>query len=261
MSSVTPKDFTISRQSPSRDWLEESYVLGTSVTTNSGGQIPVSVPVIQLLEADHGLSSQVVSAVEAERFRLAHELHDGVGQILTGAVMLTEALRADLSGTAKKEADRILELIRKATLQVRTLSHVTSPEFLAGKSLSEVLAEEVDYWHAFHPVTCYLDASLSVKHELMVLHLFRITQEAVHNALRHGRCNEIQINLRQVDEQYGLLEIINDGAPLSQVVSAGIGVRGMKHRAALIQASLNIENLFTGGVAVTCQFPLTQPSP
>lgn len=261
VSDVTPKDFTISRQFSSRDWPEKSHVLGQSVTTNCGEQNPVSVPVIKLLEVDHGLSSQVVSAVEAERFRLAHELHDGVGQILTGAMMLTEALSADLSGTAKKDSNRILDLIRKATLQIRTLSHLTSPDFLTGKCLSDLLTKEVDYWHAFHAVTCYLNVGLSVKHELMVLHLFRITQEAVHNALRHGRCHEIQINLRQEDEQQGLLEIINDGAPLTQVVSDGIGVRGMKHRAALIQASLNIENFFTGGVAVTCRFPLTQPPP
>lgn len=225
---------------------------------------PSSEVVIQSYGDEQELSASVVSAVESERFRLAHELHDGVGQILTGAAMLTEALRADLSGSSKKDADRILELIRKATLQVRSLSHTTSPEFLKGRDLSELLAEEVAYLHSYHPVTCYLDISLNVSDEVTVLQLYRITQEAVHNALRHGRANDIHIKVRQEDSIHGVLEIINDGALLPSAplaISGGIGLRGMKHRAALIQASLDVENNFTQGVIVTCRFPLPKPPP
>jgi len=264
VTSLNSKDFIISRQSSTRDWHEDLHSERLSLTTNSCPPDPLSDVLIQAYGEEQELSALVVAAVESERFRLAHELHDGVGQILTGAVMLTEALRADLSGSTKKDADRILELIRKATLQVRSLSHATSPEFLKGRDLSELLAEEVAYLHAYHPVTCYLDISLNLSDEATILQLYRITQEAAHNALRHGRANVIQIRVHQDDDSHGVLEIINDGASLpsaSSAVSGGIGLRGMKHRAALIQASLDVENNFTEGVIVTCRFPLLEPRP
>lgn len=233
-----------------------------SLTTSSCTDAPLSNLLIQPYSEDQELSPEVISAVEAERFRLAHELHDGVGQILTGAVMLAEALRADLSGSAKKDADRIIELIRKATIQVRGLSHATSPEFLKGRDLSQLLTEEVDYLHSYHPISCYLDVSLKVCDTEIALHLFRITQEAVHNAIRHGRANNIKINVRQDDARHGVLDITNDGSPLPASAlahSEGIGLRGMKQRAALIKASLDVQNNFTEGVVVTCRFPLPKP--
>lgn len=259
MSSSYAKDFTISRPSFLEVSHIESYLEGISEISNTRGSSYLQKPVIQSYSGDPGLPEEVVLAVEHERFRLAHELHDGVGQILTGAVMLTEALRADLTGTAQEDADRILELVRKAAVQVRTLSHLTSPEFVKSKDLTQLLTVEVAYWESFHAIEYHLETNLRICDEALISQLFRITQEAVHNAIRHGRAKLIQIKVYQADATHGALEIINDGAPLSATPanqSGGIGLRGMKHRAELIHASLDIQNIFTGGVSVNCRFPL-----
>ncbi|MFM2179035.1 MAG: Sensor histidine kinase LiaS [Verrucomicrobiota bacterium] len=252
------------RQSLNQAYNEEIYGGRISLTAALVSSEPLSNRLNHSYLKEQDLSASFIKAIESERFRLAHELHDGVGQILTGAAMLTESLHADLSGTAKKEADRILELIRRAMLQVRSLSHLTSPEFLKDKELSQLLIEEIAYWHGCHQVKCHLDTRLHVSDEATVLQLYRITQESIHNAIRHGKANVIQITVRQDEESYGVLEIMNDGALLqstSMAVSTGIGLRGMKHRAAMIQASLDVENIFTQGVLVTCRFPLPKPRP
>jgi signal transduction histidine kinase len=92
-----------------------------------------------------------------------------------------------------------------------------------------------------------------------VEHLFRIAQESVNNAIRHGSPQKVTISLRRKGTSEGVLEIFNDGKSfdcMSSSASQGIGLQLMNYRASLIQASLQVVCPPQGGVMVSCHFPL-----
>ncbi|MGI9070926.1 MAG: sensor histidine kinase [Bryobacteraceae bacterium] len=105
------------------------------------------------------------------------------------------------------------------------------------------------------------DDAVSMQDDCAANHLFRIAQEAVHNAIRHGKAGKIVIGLRAADEQ-GVLTIRDDGSGISLERSscAGMGLRIMDYRARMIGGSLSIERASERGILVACLFPLRKRS-
>jgi PAS domain S-box-containing protein len=208
------------------------------------------------------LQREVLRVVEQEQARVGHDLHDGVGQTMTGMVIMMEALEAELQGEARASAKRIHELMNESVSEVRRMSHGLSPTSIKYRGLAgalNLLAETVRT-NFRTPCTCDVDARLAINNEDKEAHLFRIAQEAVNNALRHGRPDKVKISLHGTGHRECELRIEDDGVGIRKPKSpqengnGGIGMRVMEYRANLIGGRLKIQNRSKHGVIVTCHF-------
>ena len=205
------------------------------------------------------LEAEVIKIAEEAQMRIGHDLHDGVGQVLTGIISLTEALEASLSGQALRDAARIRGLVREAINQVRDLSHTLSPAAVKNRGLAaalRLLASQVR--HRRLECDVEIDAEPKLEDPDKETHLFRIAQEAVNNAVKHGKPRRISLILKRLSDDRCLMLIQDDGAGISPRKAkrrGGIGVRVMSYRANLIGGEFDIQPLPTGGTEVACRFP------
>ena len=204
------------------------------------------------------LEAEVIKIAEAEQMRIGNDLHDGVGQVLTGIMSLTEALEYQLSGDTQKEAARIRELVRDAIQQVRQLSHGLSPAAVKHRGLAASLRLLADQVRSSRlDCRCVFEMEPKLKDSECETHLFRIAQEAVNNAMRHGKPKHVTIFLRPGQGDQCLMEIMDDGVGIDTKKprsADGFGIRVMRYRAHLIGGEFSISPLANGGTSVVCRF-------
>ena len=207
------------------------------------------------------LQQLMMETVEQEQARIGHDLHDGVGQLLTGVAAMTESLQRELSGPQKDAAARIFELVQQTIQQVRQLARGMSPSAVQAGGLANALLHLADTVRTNFRRDCVTEIAFDMEFGDCTLsgHLFRIAQESVNNAIRHGNPKHIRIKLSTNGIGHGLLEIFNDGEPFDHIPDSsadGIGLSVMKHRANLINAEISITSPAGGGVSFVCKFPL-----
>ena len=205
------------------------------------------------------LGSALIDAVGTEQRRIGQELHDGLGQELTGLALSARALAT----RAEREGQSIAaDLVQLATLAgsciqaARRIAQGVSPLSDADGSLQgalEALAARSSLGHTAVRFRSRLDASITLDLEARN-HLFRIAQEAVQNALKHAGAGAVEIDL-WVHAGGLRLTIQDDGVGLPKPGSpgSGLGMRTMQFRASSIGGRLQIANLNEGGVRVSCE--------
>jgi PAS domain S-box-containing protein len=197
-----------------------------------------------------------------EQRRIGQDLHDGLGQHLTGIAFMSkvqEQRLAEKSLPEAADAARIVRLVNEAINQTRSLAHGLLPVFSDAHGLMSALkrgaAEVEDLFH----ISCRLrlDGLVLVDDPNMSTHLYRIAQEAVNNAIKHGKAKNIVISLC-AGNGYGTLTIENDGAtlPESPPDESGLGLQIMNYRARMIGGSLKVGSGEDRGVTIQCTFPL-----
>ena len=246
------------------EWLRVE-ISSTSTRKADGSIDRVIVTGTDVTERDR-LQREVLRISEREQARIGHDLHDGVGQTLTGVVALIEALECSLSGTAQQDATRIGQLALEAVQEVRRLSHGLSPAAVKNRGLMgalQLLAETVRT-NFRRACECDMPVEFPSMDEETETHLFRIAQEAVNNAMRHSHCKRIRIRLHQQDAE-GVLTIEDDGKglpkPKSSKVSKGIGLRVMEYRAEIIGGDVQVQPRQGGGTVMICRFSLPKKRP
>ncbi len=199
------------------------------------------------------LQKELLDVGERERRRLGHELHDGLCQQLTGTALAAKLLPASAASA------KFVQLIEDSIELTRKLSRSLSPIELKPGHLREDFCELAAVSAAQFKVACRFecDPATPLPDANVATHLFHIAQESVANAARHGRAQTINICLDASEDELALT-ITNDGAGLAKDFQKknGLGLRLMRHRADLIGAIFEIENLTTHGVRVTCTLPL-----
>ncbi|MCW0218936.1 MAG: PAS domain S-box protein [Prosthecobacter sp.] len=233
--------------------------LHNTATRNADQQIEGFIITAIDITEQQRLQHHLMEAIEQEQARIGHDLHDGVGQLLTGIGALVEMLQLRLKGDEESEAARIHELVRQAIQQVRQLSRNMSPAAIQNRDLAASLLLLADTVRTSFRRECDFICELDVKitDPTLSTHLFRIAQESINNAMRHGNPNQISIKLRAENSGQALLEIFNDGRSFDcRPGSEGIGLRVMNYRASLIHADFSVNCPPTGGVRVTIKFPL-----
>jgi PAS domain S-box-containing protein len=205
------------------------------------------------------LELAVAAAAEQERTRIARELHDGLGQQLGGLRFLMDGLRRDLQSANSPQAETAGQLAREiavALTQARTLAHELyavppSPDGLA--QALENLAERASE----RGIACQFAGGTSVlmRNQMVASHLYRIAQEAVHNALKHSRATRIELEL--VPQPDGVeLRVRDNGVGFpTHSHSHGLGLHTMEQRARLVGGQLLMRNQPHGGVAIICSVP------
>jgi signal transduction histidine kinase len=201
---------------------------------------------------------QAFSAADAQKRQFAVELHDGLGQFLTGVAFLARSLSETIAaGQEPKSADAglLVQLLNEAVARTRATAHGLWPITYERMSLSDALEQLAADIERLHGIRCEVQASdepagigPEVLHEII-----RIVQEAVSNAIRHAHARQITVRLESLGSDF-VISIANDGLPWDVEragSSGGIGLVGMRLRAQSIDAELSIDRLESGGSEVT----------
>jgi two-component system, LuxR family, sensor kinase FixL len=211
------------------------------------------------------LEREILDISETERQRIGRDLHDSLGGMLTGAALLSKALAHRLATKATAEAalaEEIVRCINDSIGQARAAAHGLFPVELNAGGLVAGLREFAAETTKRSGIPCRLKAAkgLLISDASVASHLFRIVQEAVNNAIRHGEARHVSIHLGRTGDQIRL-EIRDDGKglPARQVVGRGLGLRTMKYRAGIIGARFALESANGHGTVVSCLVPLRKP--
>jgi len=207
----------------------------------------------------HLREKEILEISNREQLRLGQDLHDGLGQHLTGITFLTRALQTKLSERGIPEAEEVAEigkLVMQALAQTRNLARGLFPVELAS-GMIEALKDLASTAEKLFNITCRLeiDESIGVKNRTVAHHLFRVAQEAINNSVKHGRASQVVLNLRSDGDILTLTVRDNGiGLPEDAAQSKGLGLRIMGYRAQKIGGTLNISRSDEGGTVLTCSF-------
>lgn len=223
---------------------------------------------IRMLEERRQLERDIVSVSEYEQQRIGQDLHDGLCQNLAAigcaAHALAEDLRARSMGEAR-DAEMIEESIRQAMMEARDLARGIFPVHVDRGGLSAALGELARMTGRLTgaAIEFHEEADVHLESPGASMHLYRIAQEAVANAVRHGRARNISITLCQ-DAGALQLRIGDDGAGLYATRAAhggeGMGLRTMRYRAQVLGARLDLMVRPGGGTSVVCTVPIQSSS-
>ena len=234
-----------------------------------GGEVWFVVrPAIRRLEEDvdelAGAEQAVLEAADQERVRLGQEMHDGLCQHLGGLRLLTRAVRSSTSEEAtRKSLDMIAELAERSLKMTRSFSHGLYPGEVKAMNLATAIerlgseAAEVDIFKFSFDTS--IDNTPPLDDDA-AMQLYRIAQEALSNAARHGRPGHISIELGCTSSRLWL-SIQDDGVGMSTTMDtlAGAGLSSMRARARAMDADLTISSMPGHGtrVDVTLDLPAT----
>jgi len=208
------------------------------------------------------LEKAILEISAEEQRRIGQDLHDGLGQHLTGIAFMSkvqEQKLADKGLAEATEAARIVSLVNEAINKTRELAHGLLPVISDSHGLMSALKRWAAEVEDLFSISCRLriDEPVLIHDTNMSTHLYRIAQEAVNNAIKHGKARNILISLFARDES-GTLRIENDGLGMSEpsLNDSGMGLQIMSYRARIIGGALKVENGDNRGVVITCSFPL-----
>lgn len=218
------------------------------------------------------LAQHLQTVREDERQRLARDLHDELGALLTSAKLDTARIRARLQPLAGAGAGDMGEVLERLVHLNGTLDQVIAlkrritedlrPSALAHLGLVaalEILAREVDRDAAL-PVHCALQAvPLAPAAELTV---YRLVQEAVNNALKHARAQQLWLTLQRTDDGAVCVEVRDDGVGFDPraVPRAAHGLVGMRYRVEAAQGSLSVDAAPGRGTVIKALLPAAEPA-
>lgn len=212
------------------------------------------------------LEQEILEVSDREQKRIGQDLHDGLCQVLAGIDMLAVVLKNKLADQALPEtadADIISGYVRNAIVQARLVSRGLSPVELETHGLMAALEELAAATEKLFNVGCKFTcpAPVHIRDNAAAIHLYRIAQEAISNAIKHGEARNIAITLKE-NARHGTLSIQDDGSglPLRREEIApgkgrGMGLRTMNYRASILGAKLTLQSGKPRGTVVRCQFP------
>lgn len=207
------------------------------------------------------LEKEILEISDREQRRIGQDLHDGLCQQLAGIELMSQVLAQKLSAVPGPHSDRVSEIadhVRDAISHTRSLARGLSPVTLESEGLMSALQELATNTEKIFNVTCDFDFSkpIEVGDHAAATHLFRIAQEAVSNAIKHGRATEITIFLRDPGQRL-VLRISDNGAGFPKTMSKnkGMGLRIMQSRAGMIGGTIAVERNPGGGVSIICAVP------
>lgn len=208
------------------------------------------------------LQERVLQITELEQRRLGQDLHDHLGQHLNGLAYVSKSLENSLTKSGHPDAERarqITEHLEEVGRQTHILTHNRYPLRLEADGLLPALRDMAEDTGKHFLVSCRMlepETPPVIRSRHKALQLYRIAQEAVQNALKHGSPEAITISISSRDKE-GRLRIENDGnkLPLHYEKASGMGLHIMKCRAVVIGGRLQVKNRTSGGVIITCTFP------
>lgn len=206
------------------------------------------------------LEKAILKTEERELQRIGYELHDGLGQLLSALSLKSQSLEDTLKEKLIPEAEnagRITFLIDKAKEHLRFLMQGSLPIERDKKNIVLSLEELASSTTRNFNVPCLFKSnrSVTIKNKAAILHLYRIAQEAVTNALKHGKPEHIEINLAKTNDMVKLT-VKDNGIGITDIQNGknGLGLKILNYRANMIGAALDIQSDINKGTSIECTF-------
>ncbi|MFF4629038.1 HAMP domain-containing sensor histidine kinase [Streptomyces griseorubiginosus] len=212
---------------------------------------------LERLEHERAASSaRALSAQEAERRRIAQELHDEVGQSMTAILLSLERAADEAAEPLRGELRQMQEITRGSLDEVRRLVRRLRPGVLEDLGLVSALTSLTGEFatHVALRVVRRFDTGLPALDQQTELVLYRVAQEALTNAARHAEADKVEVSLRHSGKTV-VLTVVDDGRG-TQAAPEGAGMRGMRERALLVGATLDVTSQPRAGTEVRLTVPL-----
>lgn len=218
---------------------------------------------IALLEYSQRLEREIIGISEREQERIGQDLHDGICQYLAALSCSAASLKSDLDehklSTEAQVADDLASYLRDAVVQTRNLARGLVPVQMDEAGLASALEELTASSARLLGIRCVYESSGMplIRDNAVAMHLYRIAQEAINNATKHGKAANIFVSL-SADGKSATLRIADDGTGISKTATTGdgMGLGLMQYRARLVGGELNIEEPSSGGTIISCGIPL-----
>ena len=207
------------------------------------------------------LERELLDTAEREQRGIGRDMHDGLSQHLVATAMVSYAHAQSLAAIGSAEAGRarkIVDLVEQSTALVRSISKGLHPIEMGGDALMHALEEFATTTSELFGIRCRFDCPLPVivDDPSTAMHLFRIVQEGVSNAVRHAHATEIVISF--FESECGINLGVSDngiGMPLPRAAQTGLGLHIMAARASFIGGKLCLDRPKSGGTELVCQVP------
>ena len=210
------------------------------------------------------LEREIQETSEREKRRIGQDLHDGLGQYLTGIACMVKVVEQKLASKDLPEAadvKKITTMVNETIAQARDLARGLCPVELENNGLHAAL-EELANRVSRTNINCSFRSpqTIQVYDNATAVHVYRIAQEAVNNAIKHGRAQNITVGLATQNNQV-LLTVQDDGQgfPKASPKNGGMGLRVMNYRAGMIGATISIEPAVERGTLLRCLVPNKPP--
>jgi signal transduction histidine kinase len=212
------------------------------------------------------LEHELLDITERERRRIGLDLHDDLGQKLSGVALMLKGLERKLSKQrpaeakdASKDAAKIHLLVQQAMSHASDLAHDLATLDVKQNNLPDALSDLSAHVKELFEISCRFkaDASIPSLEASTISQMYKIAQEAVTNAIKHGKATKVAITLENGSDAI-VMKIKNDGLPFPDLESrsTGMGLKIMNYRASIVGATLEIKGTGSSGTLVTCSLPV-----
>ena len=204
---------------------------------------------------------RVLAAQEAERVGIARDLHDEVGQVLTGVLLQLNSI-AEIAPEHRADLDEARQSVRRALDEVRRISSELRPEMLEHLGLVSALTELATTFARVAGVRVERDFATSLPKLApeVELAVYRIAQESLTNIVRHAEASRVTITLDSSHDSV-VLRVVDDGRGFGGDPVEHGGLRSMRERALLVGGALAIKDAPEGGVEIRLEVPATEVVP
>jgi len=223
----------------------------------------VSSAIRDITERKH-LEKTILEISAREQRRIGQDLHDGLGQHLTGIAFMSKVQEQKLMEKSLPEAGdatKIVSLVNEAIHKTRELARGLLPVVSDAQGLMSALQQWAGEVEDLFAVNCRFQCltPVLIHDDAVATHLYYVAREAVNNAIKHGHARQIVIRLA-ADHHQGALTIQDDGYGIGSIAptNRGMGLHLMNYRARMIGGSLEVQRIKTGGTVVTCLFPVAE---
>jgi signal transduction histidine kinase len=218
-----------------------------------------------------GLQKDLLEITDTEQRRIGHDLHDGLGQHLTGIAFMSKLMEQRLTAREVPEAEqarKIAGLVNKAIGWTRDLARGLAPVDLDQEDgLASALRQLTEGAGEMYGANCVFQTvgDAGLRNPPVAIHLYRIAQEALNNAIKHGRPRNVFVRLTGTGGREIAVRVEDDGTGFdaSTIVGGGMGLRIMRYRAKMIAGTLDVRTRPGGGTVVSCScvLPATSATP
>ncbi|MHA3771700.1 sensor histidine kinase [Verrucomicrobiota bacterium sgz303538] len=235
---------------------------GNTMRDKNGEPVSLAGTVVDITERKL-LERELIEASNREQRRLGQDLHDDIGQWLTAIHLESRALLLRLQSKSEADAaqaEKIASNAREALERTRMLARGMMPAVIESGGLAAALRELAANSERIFDARCNCHCEeVAVRDPEAALQLYRIAQEAISNAIRHGKATEVLVYLEALEDSRARLVIRDNGhgirLPLPR--NSGLGLRIMQYRAGLLGAHVDIHPVESGGTEVVCSFSKT----
>jgi PAS domain S-box-containing protein len=236
------------------------WITVTTLTDEAGNLLAVATTERDITERKR-LERELLAIREKEQKLIGREMHDSMGQMLTGIAIKSKALELNLKSKSLHEsadAADICELASEAIAQTRRLARMLYPVEIETGGIVSALQGLASNTKELLKISCQFKCNdtIPIRDTVTARHLYRIAQEAITNAARHGKAKKIRIELTSAKGRT-TLKVANDGKdfPRNLAKKKGIGLKIMEYRAKMIGGILDVGRGRKGGTIVKCSFP------